>query len=113
MNRQRIIEIVNEQNRWRREECLNLIASESLMSPLAESVYGSDFEGRYNEHIGPDRHYASDSRPRCTSARYFAHPCAVAFACSSVVRPVAQSQIRSVAGQYRTVYPTESLPEIV
>ena len=57
MNRQRIIEIVNEQNRWRREECLNLIASESLMSPLAESVYCSDFEGRYNEHIGPDCHY--------------------------------------------------------
>jgi glycine hydroxymethyltransferase len=27
------------------------------MSPLAESLYGSDFEGRYNEHIGPECHY--------------------------------------------------------
>ncbi len=57
MNQQKVIDIVNEQNRWRREECLNLIASESLMSPLAESVYGSDFEGRYNEHTGPECHY--------------------------------------------------------
>lgn len=57
MNQQKVIDIVNEQNRWRREECLNLIASESLMSPLAESVYGSDFEGRYNEHTGTDCHY--------------------------------------------------------
>jgi glycine hydroxymethyltransferase len=45
-----IIEIVNCQNRWRREECINLIASESVMSPLAEKYYLSDFEGRYNEH---------------------------------------------------------------
>ena len=57
MNQQKVIDIVNEQNRWRREECLNLIASESLMSPIAESVYGSDFEGRYNEHTGTDCHY--------------------------------------------------------
>ena len=57
MNQQKVIDIVNEQNRWRREECLNLIASESLMSPLAEIVYSSDFEGRYNEHTGPDCHY--------------------------------------------------------
>jgi glycine hydroxymethyltransferase len=57
MNQKKVIDIVNKQNRWRREECLNLIASESLMSPLAESLYSSDFEGRYNEHIGPDCHY--------------------------------------------------------
>jgi glycine hydroxymethyltransferase len=57
MNQQKVIDIVKEQNRWRRKECLNLIASESLMSPLAESLYGSDFEGRYNEHIGPECHY--------------------------------------------------------
>jgi glycine hydroxymethyltransferase len=57
MNQKKVIDIVNQQNRWRRKECLNLIASESLMSPLAESLYTSDFEGRYNEHIGPECHY--------------------------------------------------------
>lgn len=57
MQKSRVIDIVNQQNRWRRDECLNLIASESLMSPLAESLYASDFEGRYNEHEGPVCHY--------------------------------------------------------
>jgi glycine hydroxymethyltransferase len=52
-----IIEIVKKQNEWRRQKCLNLIASESVMSPLAEKYYISDFEGRYNEHSGNDRHY--------------------------------------------------------
>lgn len=46
----RIVEIVNSQNKWRREECLNMIASENVMSPLAEKLFLSDFEGRYNEH---------------------------------------------------------------
>ena len=50
----RIVEI---QNRWRRQECLNMIASESVMSPFAEKFYLSDFEGRYNEHSGKERHY--------------------------------------------------------
>lgn len=57
MDRNRVIEIVNEQNKWRREECVNLIASESVMSPLAERLFVSDFEGRYNEHSGPECHY--------------------------------------------------------
>ncbi|MHA1665070.1 MAG: serine hydroxymethyltransferase [Candidatus Njordarchaeales archaeon] len=47
---EKIIEIVNLQNKWRREECLNMIASENVMSPLAEKYYISDFESRYNEH---------------------------------------------------------------
>lgn len=46
----RIKKCVGDQNRWRREECVNMIASESVMSPLAASCYLSDFEGRYNEH---------------------------------------------------------------
>ncbi len=46
----RVKEITDNQNRWRRQECLNLIASESVLSPLAEKYYLSDFEGRYNEH---------------------------------------------------------------
>ncbi len=46
----KIEKIVKEQNRWRKKECLNLIASENLLSPLAEKFLISDFVGRYNEH---------------------------------------------------------------
>lgn len=53
----KIIEIVNTHNKWRREQCLNMIASESIMSPLAEKYFVNDFAGRYNEHSGPERHY--------------------------------------------------------
>jgi glycine hydroxymethyltransferase len=45
----KVKEIVENENRWRRKECINLIASESVLSPLAEKFYISDFEGRYNE----------------------------------------------------------------
>jgi len=48
-NFKKIKEIVEKQNRWRRE-CLNLIASENVLSPLAEKFLVSDFVGRYNEH---------------------------------------------------------------
>ena len=57
IDNQRVFDIVQRQNKWRREECVNLIASESVMSPLADRVFVSDFEGRYNEHEGPDCHY--------------------------------------------------------
>jgi len=57
IDRERVFEIVQKQNKWRREECVNLIASESVMSPVAEHVFKSDFEGRYNEHTGPECHY--------------------------------------------------------
>ena len=53
---ERVFEIVKTQNVWRRKECLNMIASENVMSPLAEKVYVSDFEGRYNEHT-EEPHY--------------------------------------------------------
>lgn len=46
----KIKEIVTKQNHWRRKECLNMIASENLLSPLAESFLLSDFKARYNEH---------------------------------------------------------------
>jgi len=42
--------IVDTHNRWRREECINMIASENMMSPIATEFYTSDFESRYNEH---------------------------------------------------------------
>jgi len=51
-----VLDIVNSQNTWRRYECINLVASENLMSPLAEAVYLSDFMSRYNEHNG-ESHY--------------------------------------------------------
>ena len=47
---EKIKEVVESQNRWRKKECLNLIASENLLSPLAEKFLISDFIGRYNEH---------------------------------------------------------------
>lgn len=52
----KIFEIIKLQNNWRREECINLIASESVLSPLAEKYFLSDFEGRYNEH-DLEQHY--------------------------------------------------------
>ncbi|MCS7106277.1 MAG: serine hydroxymethyltransferase [Candidatus Aenigmarchaeota archaeon] len=55
--KEKVLEIVKKQNEWRRKECINLIASESVLSPLAEKCFVSDFEGRYNEHSGKECHY--------------------------------------------------------
>lgn len=46
---EKVIELTKEQNKWRRTETINLIASENVMSPIAESVYMSDFMSRYAE----------------------------------------------------------------
>jgi glycine hydroxymethyltransferase len=46
---EKIIEITKTQNKWRRTETINLIASENVMSPLAEALYMSDFMSRYAE----------------------------------------------------------------
>jgi glycine hydroxymethyltransferase len=46
----KVFDITEANNGWRRRECINLIASESVLSPLAERFFTSDFEGRYNEH---------------------------------------------------------------
>ncbi len=53
---EKVIGIVKNQNTWRRKQCLNMIASENVMSPLAEKYFLSDFEGRYNEH-DEEAHY--------------------------------------------------------
>ncbi len=45
----KIKETVKKHNLWRKN-CLNLIASENLLSPLAKKYLISDFLGRYNEH---------------------------------------------------------------
>ena len=50
---QKLIEL---QNKWRKE-CLNLIASENVMSPLAEKLYLSDFIHRYAEGLPFKRYY--------------------------------------------------------
>ncbi len=57
----RIFGITEMQNNWRRKECINLIASESVLSPLAEKFFFSDFEGRYNEH---------DAEPHYQGSKY-------------------------------------------
>jgi glycine hydroxymethyltransferase len=43
-----IEELVRKQNQWR-GSCLNLIASENLLSERARGVMGSDFAHRYAE----------------------------------------------------------------
>jgi glycine hydroxymethyltransferase len=41
--------LVKKQNDWRKN-CINLIASENVLSPLAQKLLVSDFLSRYNEH---------------------------------------------------------------
>ncbi len=53
----RIIEITRKHNRWRRFECINLIASENVMSPLAEAAYFTDMMHRYAEGKPKKRYY--------------------------------------------------------
>ncbi|RLG77160.1 MAG: serine hydroxymethyltransferase [Thermoprotei archaeon] len=53
----RIVEITRSHNRWRRFECINLIASENVMSPLAEAAYFTDMMHRYAEGKPGKRYY--------------------------------------------------------
>ncbi len=55
-----IVDLTNENNSWR-ESTINLIASENVMSPLAESVYLSDFMHRYAEGDPFKRFYRGTS----------------------------------------------------
>ncbi len=48
MEKEKIFEIIEKQNKWR-SECLNLIASENATSPTHDKVYVSDFMHRYAE----------------------------------------------------------------
>ena len=45
----RVKEIIDSHNRYRRLETINLIPSENVMSPLAEYFYLNDMMGRYAE----------------------------------------------------------------
>lgn len=53
----RVLEIVNWHDKWRRVESVNLIASENVMSPLAELVYITDMMHRYAEGKPRKRYY--------------------------------------------------------
>jgi len=48
---------VDSQNRWRKVECINLIASENVTSPAVDRVYASDFSHRYAEGDPWKRYY--------------------------------------------------------
>ncbi len=52
-----VVEVVKTHNRWRGSECINLIASENVMSPLAKAVYMSDMMHRYAEGRPGRRYY--------------------------------------------------------
>ncbi len=53
----RVIDITYSHNRWRRFETVNLIASENVMSPLAEMAYITDMMHRYAEGKPKKRYY--------------------------------------------------------
>ena len=52
-----MVDLVKKHNSWRRFEAVNLIASENVMSPLAEAVYLSDMMHRYAEGRPGKRYY--------------------------------------------------------
>ena len=52
-----ILEATRRHNRWRKWETINLIASENVMSPLAEAAYLSDMLHRYAEGKPFKRYY--------------------------------------------------------
>jgi glycine hydroxymethyltransferase len=53
-------DLIQKQNRWR-VECINLIASENVMSQRARSQAGSDFAHRYAEGHPGERYYRGTS----------------------------------------------------
>lgn len=53
---EKIIELLDEHNCWRKE-CINLIASENVMSPFCEKYYVSDLMHRYAEGLPFNRYY--------------------------------------------------------
>lgn len=52
-----VLDTVLRHNAWRRGETINLIASENVMSPLAELLYVNDLAGRYAEGTVGQRYY--------------------------------------------------------
>ena len=52
-----LLNLIKLHNTWRREECINLIASENVTSPLVDAVYLSDAMHRYAEGLPFKRYY--------------------------------------------------------
>ncbi len=52
-----VLKIIANHNKWRRYECINLIASENAMSMLAEIAYLTDMMHRYAEGKPKKRYY--------------------------------------------------------
>uniref|UniRef100_A0A7C2V9U3 Aminotransferase class I/II-fold pyridoxal phosphate-dependent enzyme n=1 Tax=Ignisphaera aggregans TaxID=334771 RepID=A0A7C2V9U3_9CREN len=52
-----VLDVVKKHNTWRRHETINLIASENVMSTLAELVYTCDMKHRYAEGLPGERYY--------------------------------------------------------
>lgn len=52
--------LIQKQNRWR-DQCINLIASENVMSQRARSQAGSDFAHRYAKGHPGERYYRGTS----------------------------------------------------
>ncbi len=53
---EKILSLIEKHNHWRKN-CINLIASENTMSPLAEKIYVSDLMHRYAEGTPFKRYY--------------------------------------------------------
>jgi len=53
---EKMISLVEQHNKWR-GECINLIASENVMSPTCEKLYVSDLMHRYAEGVPFKRYY--------------------------------------------------------
>ena len=56
MQMEKLIELLEEHNSWRKK-CINLIASENVMSPYCEQYYVSDLMHRYAEGLPFNRYY--------------------------------------------------------
>ncbi len=53
---QKILSLLEKHNNWR-GNCINLIASENVMSPFCEKYYVSDLMHRYAEGLPFERYY--------------------------------------------------------
>lgn len=52
-----VIILTRKHDKWRKRECINLIASENIMSPKAERLYINDMMHRYAEGLPFKRYY--------------------------------------------------------
>ncbi len=53
----KLIKLVNVHNSWRGRDCINMIASENITSPLVNALYISDMMHRYAEGLPFKRYY--------------------------------------------------------